>query len=244
MPSLKIKSGTAAQINAAASANQLNASELYHITDESRIALGLSASTYQRFLKSSEGSWGGGAGSLPQRYILNNYYDGSVNGINPATLAGVANRLIIYPFAPQVTFNIDQIGVAVSTATAGSNARVAIYTSDANNLWPSTREFVSNDLSCAATGYVSQAVTFTFTGGVLYWLACSTSSTQTLRAIQASAFVPLAGLGTNGNATSYISLLTRTLASYATLPNPFTVAASDYGAGGLSAHSVRFRVSA
>ena len=55
MPSLKIKRGTRAQLNAAASAGQLNAGEPYLITDEERLAIGTSATTYQDFSKSGEG---------------------------------------------------------------------------------------------------------------------------------------------------------------------------------------------
>lgn len=43
MPSLKIKRGTRAQIAAAATANALQQSELYHVTDENRIDLGTGA---------------------------------------------------------------------------------------------------------------------------------------------------------------------------------------------------------
>lgn len=43
MPSLKIKRGTRAQLAAAATANALQQSELYHVTDEDRIDLGTGA---------------------------------------------------------------------------------------------------------------------------------------------------------------------------------------------------------
>lgn len=54
MPKVFVKRGTRAQLNTAASANQLNAGEPYLITDENRIAMGLSASTYEVFAKTSE----------------------------------------------------------------------------------------------------------------------------------------------------------------------------------------------
>lgn len=57
---LTIKRGTRSQIDAAASASALNVGEPYLITDEDRIAVGLSASTYEEFAKSSEA--GGGSG--------------------------------------------------------------------------------------------------------------------------------------------------------------------------------------
>lgn len=54
MPSLKIKRGTRAQLDAAAAANQLNQGEPYLITDEGLMAVGLSANTYEVFGRQSE----------------------------------------------------------------------------------------------------------------------------------------------------------------------------------------------
>lgn len=62
MPSIKVKRGTRAQLDAAATANQLNQGEPYLITDEDRIAIGLSASSYKDFAKLSEAGGGGGGG--------------------------------------------------------------------------------------------------------------------------------------------------------------------------------------
>lgn len=56
---LKIKRGTRAQIAAAAAANGLKAGEPYLITDEARLAVGLSASTFEEFAKLTEASAGG-----------------------------------------------------------------------------------------------------------------------------------------------------------------------------------------
>lgn len=53
---IKIKRGTRAQLLAAASGGNLNAGELYLITDEGRIAVGLSASSFEEFSKVSEAS--------------------------------------------------------------------------------------------------------------------------------------------------------------------------------------------
>ena len=52
--SVQIKRGTRAQVNAAAAASGLKAGEPYLITDENRIALGLSATTYEAYAKQSE----------------------------------------------------------------------------------------------------------------------------------------------------------------------------------------------
>ena len=63
MAKVYIKRGTRAQLDAAAAALGLNTGEQYLITDEDRIAVGLSASTYQDYALSSE---------APAKTFLNN----------------------------------------------------------------------------------------------------------------------------------------------------------------------------
>lgn len=53
---------TRAQLNAAATADQLKIGEVYLVTDEDRLAIGLSASTYETYAKASEA--GGSDGSV------------------------------------------------------------------------------------------------------------------------------------------------------------------------------------
>lgn len=52
---IKIKRGTRAQLNAAASANGLAAGEPYLITDENRLAIGLTVSTYAEYALAAQG---------------------------------------------------------------------------------------------------------------------------------------------------------------------------------------------
>ncbi len=52
---LKAKRGTRAQLDAAASANQLVQGETYLITDEARLAIGTAANAYQAAAKQGEG---------------------------------------------------------------------------------------------------------------------------------------------------------------------------------------------
>ena len=54
MPSLKVKRGSRSQIDAAASSGSLNAGEPYLVTDEGRLAVGLSTTTYETFAKQTE----------------------------------------------------------------------------------------------------------------------------------------------------------------------------------------------
>lgn len=59
-PLVLIKRGTRAQLDAAAAAGQLLAGQDYLITDEGRLAVGTSPTTYVAASKQGEGSSGGG----------------------------------------------------------------------------------------------------------------------------------------------------------------------------------------
>lgn len=61
---IKIKRGTAANLATLASGGGLSAGELYLITDQQRLAVGLTTTTYQTFAKLSEIGGGGGSGSV------------------------------------------------------------------------------------------------------------------------------------------------------------------------------------
>lgn len=78
MATLRIKRGTRAQLDAAAAASGLHEGEPYLITDESRIAIGLSTGLYQSLLKVGEVSGGrnldGGAASAV--YLTSQLIDG------------------------------------------------------------------------------------------------------------------------------------------------------------------------
>jgi PHD/YefM family antitoxin component YafN of YafNO toxin-antitoxin module len=54
MLTLKIKRATRAQLNTAASSNNLEQGEPYLITDENRMAVGLTSGTYESMAKQSE----------------------------------------------------------------------------------------------------------------------------------------------------------------------------------------------
>jgi hypothetical protein len=57
------KRGTRSEINVAAATGALNSGEVYLITDEDRIAIGTSTSTYESYAKESEAGGGGGSGT-------------------------------------------------------------------------------------------------------------------------------------------------------------------------------------
>lgn len=169
--------------------------------------------------------------------VTGNYYDQSFHGANSSTTAGVANRMELYPFFTSTTFAIDQIGVAVSTLLAGSNAKVIIYAAGTDG-WPNSKLYESADLSCAAAGFVGVSVSFTFNSGTIYWLGVRTSSTQTLRSIAATS---ITNLGLNGsNGTNYFTALRRTLTYATAAPSTWSFTSADLAAAVIP-YSVRFR---
>jgi len=95
---IQIKSGTRAQIDEAAATNKLLAREPYLITDEGRIAVGLTDSTYEAFKKESESSGGGDEVDFTVTRTENN--TGSQTLYNPArreyTLLDITNAATTY----------------------------------------------------------------------------------------------------------------------------------------------------
>lgn len=90
MPNIQHKRGTRAALDALAASSGLVPWQVYAISDESRLALALTASTYQTFLKTGEaGGGGGGAG----------YYVGPTApdpGVYPLWFNTTAGAFLVY----------------------------------------------------------------------------------------------------------------------------------------------------
>lgn len=169
--------------------------------------------------------------------VVGQYYDNSFQGTAASTLAGAANRFDLAPYYTSVPLAIDQIGCAVGTAVAGSLFKVVIYSANAAG-WPDQLLYESGDLSGAAVAYVGATLSFTFQSGTQYWLGVRHSSTCTLRTINVSSAVNL-GL-TASNATSYATILRRTLTYATAAPQSFNFVNADRTAN-VTPPSVRFR---
>ena len=194
----------------------------------------------------------GGADNLAQRLstisnfaspnaggvIVGQFYDNAFHGTASGTLAGTANRMDLAPFYTSVPLPIDQLGVAVSTAVAGSLLRCFIYASNADG-WPDALLYEgASDLSGAATGFVSHSLSFTFASGRQYWVGVRFSSTTTIRAVPTASAV---NLGVNGSAGNfYFTALRRTLAFATPLPANWGFLPGDRVANVLPP-SIRFR---
>lgn len=145
-------------------------------------------------------------------------YNQSFGSTTKATVAGAANRLYLMPFIPAVDITVSSLSIDCSTAQAGSNVRILVYSN--NNGSPGTKLLESTNLSTSApTGVKTYTVTYTFLSGAIYWVGAHWSSTSTLRGI------PLAnsiGLGTPAGAGSTNYTLYSLTVAFGSAPTTFT----------------------
>ena len=173
--------------------------------------------------------------------IVGQYYDNAFQGTASTTIVGAANRLDMAPFYTSQPLRIDQIGVAVSTASAGQTMKCFIYGSSSLG-WPEELLYEADtDLDVGTTGFKFHTLDFTFDSGRQYWLGVRYSGAGTIRAINTSSAV---NLGVNGSGGSnYFTVLRRTLAYATALPNPWVFATSDRAAN-IGPPSIRMRAAA
>lgn len=232
MPSVQHPRGTRSAFEALAGANLLLPGQVYLLTDEQRLAVALTASTYEAFVKETdfdalESEIITARGSRSQLNLrlraISNFaspnaggivsgrvYDNAFHGTASSTLAAVANGCLLVPFYTSDPLSISQIGVAISTVgAAGALARYGIYDSTTDGwanqlLWESPAS-----VDFASTGHKVSTVdpAFSLESGRQYWLALHSSSTGTMRAVNISSCVNL-GL-TAGTATTYANSLRR-----------------------------------
>jgi hypothetical protein len=177
--------------------------------------------------------------------IVGQFYDNAFHATASTTRPMVTNQLDLVPYYTSQRLRIDQIGIAVSTASAGSLAAIVIYTSTPEG-WPDEVVFegssVFNPLDCGTTGYKTHTgVDFTFDAGRIYWLGVKSSGTATLRAVNVGSSC---NLGVNGSGgTNYLTILRRALTWPNDAPDPYGVA-TGHRVANLAPFSVRFRCAA
>ncbi len=195
-----------------------------------RTSLGLRLDTISRF-----------ASPHASGVIVGEYYDNSFHAGASGTLTGVANRADLAPFWFPTALKIDQIGVAVSTAVAGSLGRIFIYDSTAAG-WPNAKVFEGDaSLDLGTTGYKSHTLDFTFAANQTYWIGIIQSGTSALRAIPTASAANLGIAGSTG--ASYYSILRRSLTFENPLPSSWSFVSADRVAN-IQPISFRFRAAA
>jgi len=227
MPSLRQPRGTRAALDAKASGATIAPGQVYVLTDEERLAFGLTPSTYAT------------AGGVAKMFEPSGaYIDQSTTANAPTTQFPFAGRIYLCAFFVTDTLTIDRIGVSITTTNASARSRVGIYTSDDQGL-PTTRVYSSADLDASATGYVFESLSFTFKSNSLYWLAFHCSSPPTVRFIPVNGQRSL-GLGTNANGTAYMTGIFRDDTYTNGLPATWGYLNSELGA--VIMPSIRMRV--
>ena len=144
-------------------------------------------------------------------------YNSSLGAAAKVAILSVANRLDLMPFIPIKTFTTASLSIECSSAVAGSNTIILIYSD--NNGVPGTKIVESPDLSTATLGVRTFSTTQTFTAGVCYWIGVHTSSTQSLRAI------PLANMlniGTPAITSSIHFNMYRVSVTYGSAPTTYS----------------------
>lgn len=129
----------------------------------------------------------------------------SLNGVNLTTVVGIANRMTLTPYIPNVSFTSANLYINVSVLLLTANARILIY-SDVNGV-PTTKLYESANLDCSTIGIKTATTAFSFVAGTTYWLCTHTSSTPTYSGYTPSQLFPFTTNGTV-NYTSYTSTQT------------------------------------
>jgi hypothetical protein len=157
--------------------------------------------------------------------VVGNYYDNAFHTSSTTTLASAANRVQMAPFYTSERLRISEIGVAVSTISAGALGKCFIYGSGPDN-WPSDLLFEApNDLDFGVSNYQAHSIDFTFDVGRVYWLGVRSSGTGTLRSIPSSSLV---NFGVISNASAQYKSVIRRVISYSdALPDPWVFDSED-----------------
>lgn len=171
-------------------------------------------------------------------YVSGSYYDLTPFCTATSTRASAANRMEAVPFYSSGDFEIDRIGIAVTTGVASSNAKIAIYASGADGL-PSDLIFGGSDISTSGTGFLFESSSISLEANKLYWFVLKTSGAITVRVNPLASAYNLGLSGSNG--TTYFTVLrkTETYGNDWVSSNPFT---TSHLVAGITPYSFRFRV--
>lgn len=150
---------------------------------------------------------------VPGYYMLS-YGMGNTTG----TFIMTADKLYVMPFAPARAITVDRIAIAVTLAGAGgTKARLGIYNSDADGK-PAALVLDAGEVGVDGVGIKAITINQSLTKG-LYWLACVSDGTPTVRHHYAMATPYGIHSGwTSMNSTVYVAH------AYGVLPDPFGVA--------------------
>ncbi|MNR96409.1 hypothetical protein D3C72_275640 [compost metagenome] len=118
--------GTRAGLNALAASSGIKPGQVYLVTDESRLAVGLSATTYEVFAKGSEGTARGLVWSITGKTIASEVFPGVAPYAFISTTARSIARARVAATASTV-FTVKRNGTQVATITFDAGATVGVW---------------------------------------------------------------------------------------------------------------------
>ena len=144
------------------------------------------ATTYLR----GDGAWStpsGGSSVQPEPFVIpaaGRYRSNMIMAGSYTTLNMTANRIYFSPIIFPMTWTCAAIGSYLTLGGSGASGRVGVYASDSDGYPTGTPVVATGDYNASTSGLKEDtSATYTFTGGVQYWLATTASATFTLRAI-------------------------------------------------------------
>lgn len=173
------------------------------------------------------------------------FVDAARIGLTNTAVVLAANVLEAFPVKFDQTITVDQLGIAISTATPGGLISLGLYSSNPDNtphqrLAQTGGAGLPTDTATLVGANIGSVV---LQENTLYWLAVnSTTSTVSVRAINAGASLGVGPLA-SASSTLYFNRLRQSLAWSADLPE-FWGAYSPSQRGTGHVPSIRMRVAA
>jgi hypothetical protein len=198
---IQFKRGTRAQIDSAASSNQLRVAEPYLLTDENRMALGLSVNSYTDIMMRGLDQtmcW-------PIRTATPKIA-GDLNGTALSTITMTASRQYWIPLVAARKIALTGLRISVTTAASGA-AAIGIYSNRvvSGNDEPDQLLASVTGLDTGSTGDKTGTLSYTLQPGTIYWASVICAAAATLRALAEDSVQP--ALGRTVNNTTMITHL-------------------------------------
>jgi hypothetical protein len=158
------------------------------------------------------GSLNNKLGTIPRVKARSGTYETvAVTATGTSTVGLVGNCAYYMPIMFQFDHSFNNFVVSITTASATSNLRMALYTSDPDTGWITSTPYVqTNSFSGGSTGQIEVAPTAGVTlvnRNVQYWLAIKTDGAAThpqVRSINVASMIPLYHSLTSNNISCFI----------------------------------------
>jgi hypothetical protein len=190
---IQFKRGTRAQIDSAASSNQLRVAEPYLLTDENRMALGLSVSSYADIMMRGLDQtmcW-------PIRTATPKIA-GDVNGTALTGITMTSSRQYWIPLVVARKITLTGLRISVTTAAAGA-AAIGIYSNRVVSGSDEPDQLLASvtGLDTGTTGDKTGTLSYTLQVGTIYWASVICAAGPTLRAPAVGSVQPALGRAVN-----------------------------------------------